>query len=183
MFDKLKKELDKLPPNMVVGLVVNAEHYEDLKIAMLKYLVTQKKQAGSYITVNKPFESVISSLHANKIKTDNLYFLDCITRKFGGKEDKNANCKFIDSPHNLTEISLEIHELLKANANHKFLFIDSLSTLAVYNNPEIMVKFVHYMTGKMRIWGLTGVFIALNEESDKKLISELTQFCDKIIRV
>ena len=118
----------------------------------------------------------------NKVNTDKLYFIDCITKKFGGKEQKIKNCVFVDSPENLTDISLELHQSMQ-NSSRKFMFVDSLSTLAVYNNPEMILRFIHYLTGKIRIWGLSGVLIALNEETDKKIIAEMTQFCDKIIRI
>ena len=46
-----------------------------------------------------------------------------------------------------------------------------------------MMRFIHYLTGKIRLWNISGVMISLHEESDKKVIGEISQFCDKIIRV
>lgn len=177
----IEKELKNLPDNFVVGLVVNSDKYENVKMDILKYLTNKKRQSGSYVAINKPYQATVDDLKQNKVNTDKLYFIDCITKKFGGKGQNTKNCVFIDSPGDLTEISLELHQSMQ-NQERKFLFVDSLSTLAVYNNPEMILKFIHYLTGKIRIWGLSGVLIALNEETDKKIIAELAQFCDKIIK-
>jgi len=48
-------------------------------------------------------------------------------------------------------------------------------------NSEQVLKFIHYVTGKMRIFGFNGMILALHEDTDKKMIAELGQFCDKVI--
>lgn len=181
--EKIEKILKALPENFILGMIVSSDKYEETKASILKYLVNTKKQTGSYVNINRPYQSMIQSLKQQKIDTGKLYFIDCITRKLGEKEQKVKNCVFVDSPKDLTDISLELHNSFKKDFKNRFLFIDSLSTLAVYNDPEMMIKFVHYLTGKIRIWGLTGVLIALNEETDKKLIAELGQFCDKMVKI
>ena len=60
----------------------------------------------------------------------------------------------------------------------KFLFFDSLSTLLIYNKPITVAKFIHFLSGKMRMWRVKGIIISLEKESDKELLSELSQFCD-----
>lgn len=183
MFEKLKKEFETLPENFIVGLIIKSGDYEEINLKILEYFVNQKGEKGSYITVNRPYENVIKVLKNRNINISNLYFIDCITKKLGGKPLFARNAVFIDSPENLTELSLRLHEsTVKANSR-KFVFVDSLSTLSIYNNPEVMLKFIHYLTGKMRLWNLNGIIISLHGEADKKLIAELSQFVDKMIEV
>ena len=44
-----------------------------------------------------------------------------------------------------------------------------------------MLKFIHYLTGKIRLWNIQGIMVALHEDTDKRLISEISQFCDRMI--
>lgn len=43
--------------------------------------------------------------------------------------------------------------------------------------------FVHNLTGKMRQLGVKAVILTLEEETDKKIISQLSQFVDRMIEV
>lgn len=183
MFEKLKKEFDALPKNFIVGLVIKSDKYEDINLKILDYFVNKKKEKGSYITVNRPYENIVEVLKEKNIDANSLYFIDCITKKLGGRAKFARNVAFIDSPKNLTELCLRLHQTVTTGKDRTFMFMDSLSTLSIYNEPEIMLKFIHYITGKMRLWKLNGIIISLHEETDRKLIAELSQFVDKMIRV
>lgn len=183
MFKKLEKEINKLPENFIVAFVTDSENYEKINLHILDILL-KNKNSGGYITVNRPYKNIIDMLKKNKIDHKNIFFIDCITKSAGGNVSKEKNCVFIDSPDNLTELSIEIHNYIKKTKNEKkFLLIDSLSTLSIHNNPLTLLRFIHYITGKMRIFNLNGVMMSLNEETDHKIISELSQLCDKIIHV
>ncbi len=183
MFEKLKKEFESLPSNFIVGLIIKSDKYEDINLKVLDYFVNEKKEKGSYITVNRPYENIVSVLKDKKININNLYFIDCITKKLGGKPFFARNVVFINSPENLTELSLRLHQTVIKKKDSNFMFMDSLSTLSIYNNPDTMLKFIHYLTGKMRLWKLNGIIISLHEETDRRLLAELSQFVDKMIRV
>ena len=183
MFEKLKKEFDNLPENFIVGLIIKSENYEDINLKILDYFINKKKEKGSYITVNRPYENIVQVFREKNINVDNLYFIDCITKRLGGKPGFARNVVFIDSPENLTDLSLRLHQAVATNKERTFVFMDSLSTLSIYNNPEVMLKFIHYLTGKMRLWKLNGIIISLHEETDKRIIAELSQFVDKMIKI
>ena len=60
----------------------------------------------------------------------------------------------------------------------KFLFLDSLSTLSIHNSAGSVNQFAHFLTANMREWGVIGVIISLERETERDLIDELAQFCD-----
>lgn len=181
---KLERELENLPHNYIVGVVMPSESYEDTNMQLLKFLINKKNNHGGYVSISKPSHHIISLLKNKKINTDNLYFIDCITKCLGVELTKANNCVFIESPAHLTELSTVLHEYFVSNINkNRFLYIDSLSTLCIHNKSDSVLKFIHYITGKMRIFGFNGVMLSLHEETDKKLIEELGQFCDKIIHL
>lgn len=183
MFKKLEKEISNLPENFIAAFVTNSEKYEKVNFHILDILL-KNKNSGGYVTVNRPYKNIVDVLKKNNIDHKKIFFIDCITKSAGGNISKEKGCVFIDSPDNLTELSIEIHNYISRTKDKKrFLFIDSLSTLGIHNNPLTLLRFIHYITGKMRIFNLNGVMMSLNEETDRKIISELSQLCDKIIHV
>ena len=60
----------------------------------------------------------------------------------------------------------------------KFLFFDSLNTLLIYNEIQTVIKFIHFLASKMRVWKVKGIIISLEKKADEELINELSQFCD-----
>ena len=184
MLQKLQKELDELPDNFIVSIVMPSLNYKDVNLHMLEYFVNKKQHSGVYVSVNKPFEHLLQTLESKNIDHTNLFFIDCITKKLGGEPSKRNNVKFLESPQNLTDLGIALHEFTtETGEKKKFVYIDSLSTLCIHNNMETMQKFIHYLTGKIRLWGINGIMLSLHEDMDKKLLSELSQFCDKIIRL
>ena len=185
MLQKLQQELDQLPDNFIVSVVMPSLNYKDVNMHMLEYFINKKQHSCVYVSVNRPFQHVIQTLDSKNIDHSSIFFIDCITKKLGGESIKKSNVHFLDSPQNLTDLGIELHESTtgKGNDKNKFVYIDSLSTLCIHNNMETMQKFIHYLTGKIRLWGINGVMLSLHEDMDPKLLSELSQFCDKVIHL
>ena len=180
----LEKELENLPENFIVGIVMPSDRYEEANMRLLSFLVNTKKSRGSYVAVSKPYNHTISLLKHRDINTDNIHFIDCLTKSLGSKATKTKNCVFINSPAHLTELGIALHDYFTSSGEkNRFLYIDSISSLLIHNNIDTVLKFVHYVTGKMRVFGFNGMLLSLHEEKDKKLVSHLSQFCDKVIHL
>lgn len=180
----LKKELQNLPKNFVIGVVMPSENYESTSIDLLRYFINVKNVKGNYVSINRPYSSLIEELSSKGIKTDNLTFIDCITKELGGKVQKVKNCSFIESPSDLTSLGIALHQyFISSGEKNRILYFDSISSMCIHNSTEQVLRFIHYLTGKMRVFGLNGLMLTLHEDTDKKLIAELSQFCDKIIRL
>ena len=175
---KIEDELKKLPEDFVVLTIVPSESYNEINSKILNFLT--KKGKGTYITVNKPYSTLIKNFKKSKgLKLDNLYFIDCITKELQGS-CVGKNCSFIESPQDLTGVAVALDSIFKKES-HEFIYIDSLDTLSVYNDMNKLIKFFHFLTGKIKLHNLSGVIIGIHEDTDKVLISKLTQFCDKTI--
>ena len=119
-----------------------------------------------------------------KIDTKLIIFIDAVTKTVGGNIKKTRNCLYIGNPENLSDISLAMDQAVRALGNkEKFLFFDSLSTLLIYNKVNTVARFIHFISGKMRIWKVKGIIISLQKDKDKELIDELSQFCDVTIKL
>lgn len=158
---------------------VNAGRYQQVNIELIHYLTAIDGTPGVYVTLNKPFTTMEDLFKRADIDTEMIIFIDAVTRTTGGNVEKITKCLFIGSPENLSDISLAMDQAVRAiPGEKKFLFFDSLNTLLIYNKAVTVAKFIHFLSGKMRIWHVKGIIISLEKESDRELLSELSQFCD-----
>lgn len=164
----------------VLLYLVSAENYTKTNTQILKKLINEKKLKGIYITINRPYQNLMEIFNKNGINTQNIFFIDAITKMTGGKETEAKNCLFLDSPSNLTDITIAMRQAVKLMGDvKKFIFFDALSTLLIYNQGGSVIKFAHFLTGRIRDWKAEGVIISVQKEMDEKLTSQLIQFCDK----
>ena len=184
MFKRIDRELKKLPKNFVVGIATSSKSYKKTNIDVLNFLVNKQYAQGSYITANMPYTHLIDMFEKNCINTEKLHFIDCITKTTGAKLPKAKNCVFVSSPSHLTELSTALHDYIKSfKGDDRFLHIDSLSILCIHNKRRDVLRLVHYLSSKMKAFGLMGMVVSLNKETDKELIAELGHICDKIIYI
>lgn len=136
-----------------------------------------------YLSVNKPYSAVIDLMQKNKILTTNLLVIDGITPVgFGMK--KIDNCIFLGSPRALTTISLVINSAFeKINQKNTLLFLDSLNTLCLYNHNEGVLRFMHSLANKIKDYGASGIILTLEKGTDEKVISQVSQFCDRVVEI
>ena len=176
-----KTDINKLKDmsNSVVLAVVSAKNYQETNIDLVRYLTHDIKIPGVYVTLNKPFFTMKTIFEKAKIDTDIIIFIDAITKTAGGKTEKTKECLYIGTPQNLSDLSLAMDQAVTAlPRKEKFLFFDSLTTLLLYNDVKIVAKFIHFLSGKMRVWKVRGIIVSLQKKGNEDLINELSQFCD-----
>ncbi|MBT4539471.1 hypothetical protein HOC32_04255 [Candidatus Woesearchaeota archaeon] len=176
----MSKDTSKLTKlkDYVALAVVNAETYQDTNTNIIKELIGANIP-GVYVTLNRPYKNIKKTFSEKNIDTSNVIFIDAVTKTSSGEIKKKADCLYIGNPKNLSDISIAMDQAIMAiPAKDKFLFFDSLSTLLLYNEVNVVARFVHFLSGKMRIWQVKGIIISLRREKDKELIEELKTFCD-----
>jgi len=178
----LEKEFTNLPKHFIVLVVSSSANYLKNNLELLKTLLNEKKQSGIYINVSRSCENISDMMISNGIDISKLFFIDCVTLSSGFKPVKKDSCMYVNSPSDLTEVSIVLDQLVQTiPTEDRFIFLDSLSALLIYNSPNITSKFAHFLTVKLRQWKTKGILITLEKETDDKLLSLLSQFADKII--
>jgi KaiC/GvpD/RAD55 family RecA-like ATPase len=182
---ELLEYLRSMPRDSIILIDVKAEDYMKVSIDVLKVLVNEDKLPGVYITVNKPYATMKRILAGAGVKAEKMYFIDCITKMAGGEVIPNdKNVFYLDSPQNLTGLGVAMAEAITAiKGKEKFLFMDSLSTLLLYHNSGTVAKFSHFLTGRMRVWSLRGILMAIERETDPEFTNQLSPFCDAVVKL
>jgi|SRR3989338_7205135 len=175
--DSFKKAVKNLK-DYIVLVTVDAKKYNDANMQILRFLISEQKTPGVYVTLNKPYDIIKRAMESSKIDARLIIFIDAVSRTEGGTK-KIENCLLMGSPEKLSDISVAMEQAVSSLPNEKrFVFFDSLNTLAVFNSPSTVARFMHFLTAKMREWKIGGVIISLEKETDPKLLDELTQLSD-----
>ncbi len=184
MRDIIEWELKDMKKPGIILALAKAKDYNEANIDFLKYLIHTKNEPGVYLTFNKPYATMKQIMDQENIDERMIIFIDAITLPSGGKAEDTENCLYLNDLRNLSDLAVIIDEAIDAIPfKRKFLYLDSLSTLLLYNNTGSVAKFVHFLTGKLRHWDLDGIFLSLELESDAELLAQLSLFCDKKINL
>ncbi|RLE42335.1 hypothetical protein DRJ16_04980, partial [Candidatus Woesearchaeota archaeon] len=82
---------------------------------------------GVYVSLNKTQKSIEEILKKNKIDTNKLFFIDCVT------SEKIRDDVLHIHPDQLDILCTAIRAFMKDIKGEKFLLIDALATLLIYN--------------------------------------------------
>ncbi|MBN1941585.1 MAG: hypothetical protein JW772_05380 [Candidatus Diapherotrites archaeon] len=179
---QVDKEFSVLQNGFIAAIVSPPEKYFNVNMAITKYFSNKRKMAGVYITMNKPYNTISRALEDNKIDTKKIFFVDAISGVIGVEKSENENCVTLRSPSALTELGIVISKVCSAK-HPRFLMMDSLSTMLVYNNQHSTIKFIHYVTTQLRKCSWPGIIFSLEKDMQGNLFDSITQFCDKVIRM
>ncbi|MEM0333241.1 MAG: hypothetical protein QXX30_02120 [Candidatus Aenigmatarchaeota archaeon] len=183
--NKIKFLIRNLKPNYVVLFIIDSKKYHRIHPKIIRYIIEEKKFSGIYITVNKPYENLIKYLEDNGIDTKNIFFIDAISKVASQEMKITENCLFIPSPSHLTDLGIALTEALETmeKKESKFLILDSISTMLVYNDFESVAKFVHFIITRLRIFGLVGLLISIEKLIDERMLNVLKEMCDEVVEI
>jgi hypothetical protein len=163
------------------------ENYVPMILSVLRSVVT-RESIGVYISVNKPYFALTEIMQGQKIPTENMYFLDCASGLMGKPPQEFEKTYILSGPSNLTELSITLSQLLqsdmlKGKEDRTILFLDSISTFLIYNDPNTVARFLHTIAGRVRTHNIRGIFFSLHEDTVKGAVASTVQFHDKVLNV
>jgi len=171
----------------MVMVTSSPENYVPMILSVLHNQVTQDS-VGVYISVNRPYFVLEEIMRSQKIPTQNMYYLDCASGLMGKPPQEFERTYILSGPSNLTELSITLSKLLsssmlKDKEAQTILFLDSVSTFLIYNDANIVAKFLHTIAGRVRTHNIRGVFFSLHSDIEKGAIASTVQFHDKVLRI
>lgn len=169
--------------NQSIGIVLPGSNYAELIQAIFERIYNAPDEAWVYVTVTKPYNNFINQFEYLE-EINNLRFIDCISRA-AGITKVSPNCILIESPTMLEKLGLEIMNVFKEvdEKTDKYLVLDSLTNLIVYNDPEIVTEFFYHITNRTRIRNIHTISLAIEEEDLDKYLNRLIYLNDKILKV
>jgi len=142
-----------------------------------------EKQPAIYITLDISPDEIIESMKqfgwkVNGMKSK-LKFIDAYSWRTGEKAKNHA----ISNLGDINELNIAISEVIKKlnSSEIKRNIFDSVSTLLIYADPTLVVKFIPVMIAKCRKAGFTQLFILEEGVHDKKTVQTLNYVTDGLI--
>jgi KaiC/GvpD/RAD55 family RecA-like ATPase len=135
------------------------------------------------VTINFPY-SILSKLYAeNGVDLSTVSFIDAVTRNsIGSVENIPGVVRYVNNPANLTDLGIAVTEVLKEHSGKNVCILyDSVSTMLIYLSSPNISKFIHFVTNKLRLMDISGVFLAVEKGLDPMLMSQLTTYVDTVI--
>lgn len=135
------------------------------------------------ITTNFPYGILARLYKEQGIDLSRVSFIDAVTKNsIGTAENIPGVVRFINNPSNLTDIGIAVTGVLKENSGKKVcILFDSISTMLIYLSSPNISKFIHFVTNKLRLMEISGVFLAVEKGLDPMLMTQLTTFVDTVI--
>jgi hypothetical protein len=176
-----KASMDAIPEdNQIMVLIIPEENYIERLINVVKDL-TKMDGKVCYVSLNRPYTSLMATFHKAGLNTENIHFIDAIT-KTAQIPAECQECEFVSSPGALTELSVTVSRAMEGG-KFRYIVFDSLSTLLVYESDATIAKFVHFLMAKVRVSGCSAIFTCLKQDSESVLIKDLNMFADRVIQL
>ncbi len=144
--------------------------------------LTTKGIACIIVTTNIP-SSILTKLYTKKgIPMDRIHFIDAITKySLGSIPAEVPNTTFTSNPGNLTELGIAISEALKKRKDNTALIFDSVSTLLIYLSSPNISKFIHFITNKIRLLDIKGIYLSAEKGLDPLLLAQISSIVDMVM--
>lgn len=179
--EKFTEELNNCLKGGIVLIETTPSKILEVHLAAVKFL-SKKKYTQIILSTTRPCKNLLNLYQENNINTGKLIILStCCDENESGKE--NNNVIHIKNNSSLLEIAFSLSECMKLIKAKKTIFIDSINTLLIHNEPNTLAKFIHSILTKMRTNNVSGLLISLELEIDKEVRAEIAQLCDKVIKV
>lgn len=163
------------------------ENYVEVNMEAIRVLIEDMGFEGIYITVNKPYPELVSEFSKAGLDISKLHFIDAISQTYGMKPEETKQCKYVFGPLNIEGIVNAVREFLpeiKTPNTQIFVFIDSITTVLLYNHLPRTIRFSKFLTSDLRELRINGVMVSIAAGmTSERLIGEVKQLCDEVIDI
>ena len=180
----LIETLSKIPgSDRLICIVIPGKKYHDTVNALTEYVLNKKDDFWVYVTITKPFESFIRRFR-NISAAGNIKYVDCISQA-ANVVRKDDRCSYVDSPVMLENIIMEIEDVSKRipAGYGKYVVIDSLTTLTIYNDEEMVIEFFYQLVNKTAALQASIISLVIEEEAPEKFVDRISHVNDEIIKI
>lgn len=128
-----------------------------------------------FLSANRPHGSVRS------IVGDGFHYVDCISGLTGFMPSNEPDVLFIESPTLLEKAAMRAEQLLRRMPPPSALIVDSLSTLAMYNDPGTVTELAHNLISRLRLQQRAAALLIVQGKEKHGLVDALSTYADRVV--
>ena len=175
-----KSEFKGIEGKGISLIVADPKKHWEVTTSALGYLLQDHSKKGIYVGVTSSCDDLREHLRGQRVPDADLFVIDTIGKSAGANHMRQENCIMLDAPSNLTDIAIAIDKHVHGR---DFLFLDSLPTMFLYNPPQSVAKFIHFLTVKLKSLNIGAIIISLSKYSEEEIQNLVLQFMDNVIEV
>lgn len=144
---------------------------------------------GVYITTDKFPSDIEESSKAIDVELSaytnkSLWFVDCYSWTLGesGRQAARADIP-VPGPSALNDLSIGLAQSLRSAGDSPRIVFHSLSTLLLYNNPEIVFRFVQITGARLKAANALTLFHCEEGMHDAQTVSTLKHLADHVVEI
>ncbi len=175
---------DRLDRDKIYLCLTSAERLRENSSGIIRSLLA-RGYLVVVVTTNQPYSILKKAYEKDGIDLSKVGFIDAITRYAIGEVPVGAKgVRFTSSPSDLTQLGIAISDSLKDLGGRKAaILLDSVSTMLIYLPSTNLSKFIHFVSSKLKILDMAGIFLAVEDGLDPILLSQLTTFVDQVVNM
>ncbi|MGB1587011.1 MAG: DUF7504 family protein [Thermoplasmatota archaeon] len=162
-------------PGEILLVVTDGGRYNEV-VQELAQTVDAHPGRGVLIAANRPHAALASAL------SQSLDYVDCISGLTGFMPPNQPGVIYIESPTMLEKAALRAEQMLRRMEDPAGLIVDSLSTLAMYNDADTVAELAHNLITRLRTRNIGAALIVV-DGTGGGLIDALAPYCDRQTRV
>ena len=183
-YKALNQAIEQYENEGVILLEIPAENYIHTNIDSMKSMVKNGFE-GIYISFQRPFSNLSSLLKQQGVDLNKLFIIDCATAFAGEKPYDNPRCISMSQDFEADEMVRTIRSTLsKLEGKNKFIFVDSLTTLAIHESVFETSRFIDLLIDSIKdnySESISFVFNVAKDLKQKVFIDNLMGYVDESI--
>ncbi|HTM68513.1 MAG TPA: hypothetical protein VL426_04385 [Candidatus Binatia bacterium] len=138
---------------------------------------------GVYVSLSKDYLSVSTALEQAGIELGRLRFVDAVSRMYGIAPVESPEVVYVDGPLSVDALIAAVASSLAGLVGEKrFVLLDSLTTLLLYNSPEATLAFNRTLKELLKKERAAGVIVvAYRDTRNKDLLRALEKDGGEIV--
>jgi KaiC/GvpD/RAD55 family RecA-like ATPase len=170
------------------GFVILVEHPADSYFDELSHGLNSMLKRGYeavYINSQRPYGNLIQRLKELNVNTKKLVFVDFVNSIEESEHCKEPRCTRIIPSVGLEHLALAVRQsLLKLKSKKRLVFVDSITTLMLYENisNKVLYRFYEFLMDTARKEQDTLILNVSQGMAKKSIIKDLMFFVDMEIK-
>lgn len=170
--------------NRIILALISPTNYRKDSLQLLREIL----QAGFkviFIAIHQPCASLREYYAGQGIDITRIYFIDAITKyAVGSVPPPDDHILYLNKPGDHTALGIAVTETFRQLGSERVvIYIDSINALLIYSDSVNLSRFIHFITSKLRILNVAGIYVAVEKGLDAILLSQLNAFADEMIDV
>ena len=152
-------------------VTVPSHHLRDFMNELVEDLLGSDKLI-IYVGVTKQSSKLKSIFQEKGLDTNRILFFDLATKIAGSAPDRAKNTVFM-KPENINQLNMKLDDAANSvpDSRESVIVFDTVSTLSIYTDQELVLKFLNSLVAKSDDWGIKTVLVGIEEEMNEKLSS------------